>query len=56
MAELTRRKDSVTSLPQQLCQDFRVVGGIYRVPTQGGAKCCFKPERSGWVRKNFVNV
>ena len=56
MAELTRRKDRVTSLPQQLCQDFRVVGGIYRVPTQGGAKCCFKPERSGWVRKNFVNV
>jgi hypothetical protein len=56
VAKLTCRKDRVTSLSEQLCQDLRVAGGIYRVPTQGGAKCCFKPERSGWVGKNFVNA
>ena len=56
MAELTRRKDPVTSLSQQLCQDLRVVGGIYGIATQRGAKRCFKPERSGWVGKDLVNA
>src|ERR1039458_4817524 len=45
-----------TFLPAIVCQDLRIVGGIYGVATPSGTKRRFKPKRRGRVDKNLINA